>query len=264
LILFAIALFASTVVPFSATAWGGKPWNSMHQEIECELEIDPSFGGLVNGQIECPEQEKTWLDSYHPDMRSDAFSADSIGTTYVQFSLRPWFAAIGNRHGTMSCSGTWERSTWGGSYVTNDFGVRCVIPGHADIACVDWLVNTTSRSFADSLTLRCSTMEFFDGKEWIYWDIDHGYDASVKVKVMKSGIVRATPNDPQPDLIGTVRFKIENRATNRVRVQDVAVTAGNADFVLPKSGRFLVTVYFCTTSACDSIPYSSETFSVTR
>ena len=107
-------------------------------------------------------------------------------------------------------------------------------------------------------------MEFFDGKEWIYWDIDHGYDASVKVKVMKSGIVRATPNDPQPDLIGTVRFKIENRATNRVRVQDVAVTAGNADFVLPKSGRFLVTVYFCTTSACDSIPYSSETFSVTR
>ena len=264
LALIAIVIVGTVTFPTAAAAWGGKPWNAMHQGIECELEIDPSLGGSITGQIDCPEQEKSWLDQYHPAMRSDFFSAEAIGVTGVQFRLRPWFAKIGNRHGTMSCSGTWDRSPWGEFSVLNDFGVRCVLPGHADIACIDWLVNSTSSHLTDSITLRCSSMEYFDGKEWIYWDVDHGYDASVKVKVLKSGVVRATPKDPQPDLIGTVRFRIQNQITNKSRTQDVVVMAGQADLVLPKPGRYFVTAYFCTSSACESVLYESETLSVRR
>lgn len=264
LVLAVALLIVAAVFPSVTTAWGGKPWNSMHQSIECELEIDPSFGGSVYGQIECPEQEKTWLDPYHPAMRSDTFVAGEIGVTDVQFNLRPWFAPLGNRHGTMSCEGTWERSTWGGSSVNNTFGVRCRLPGHADIACVDWLVNSSSNSFTDSITVRCSSMEFFDGKEWLYWDVNHDYGASVKVKVLKSGVVRATPVDSQPDIVGMVRFKIVNRNTKKTRTQDVIVMVGKADLVLPNPGRYYVTAYFCNSSTCDSIMYVSERMTVTR
>ena len=265
LVLGVVLLIVAGVFPSVTTAWGGKPWNSMHDAIECELEIDPSGGGSVYGQIECPEQQKTWFDSYHSAMRSEMFIADDIGVTDLQFNLRPWLAPRSNRHGTMSCEGTWERSTWGGGFSANNtFGVRCRLSGHADIACVDWLVNSSSNSFTDSITVRCSPMEFFDGKEWIYWDLNHGYDASVKVKVLKNGVVRATPVDPQPDSVETVRFKIQNQNTKKKRIQDVIVTDGRADLVLPKSGRYFVTAYFCSSSLCESVLYTSERFLVTR
>jgi hypothetical protein len=236
----------------------------MHDDIECELEIDPSPGGMVYGKIVCPEQEKTWLDSYHPAMRSDFFVAGNAGASDVQFNLRPWLAPFGNRHGTMSCSGVWERSSWGGLSVSNEFGVRCRLSGHPDIACVDYLVNSSSATFSDSITVRCSSMEYFDGKEWIYWDIDHGYDASVKVKVLKGGIVRATPVDPQPDFVGMVRFRIQNQATKKVQTQDVIVAAGKATLVLKSPGRYRVTAYFCNSSTCETILYVSERMSVTK
>jgi len=257
-------LIVAAAFPSVTTAWGGKPWNAMHQTIECDLEIDPSVGGSAYGQIECPEQVKTWLDPYHPAMRSDTFVAGGIGVTEVRFSLRPWFAPLGNRHGTMSCEGTWERSTWGGLSVNNEFGVRCRLRGHPDIACVDFLGNSSSATFFDSITVSCSPMEYFDGKEWIYWDIDHGYDASVKVKVLKGGIVRATPVDPQPDFIGTVRFKIQNQASKKVQTQDVMVAAGRATLVLKSPGRYRVTAYFCNSSTCETILYVSERMSVTK
>lgn len=257
-------LIVAAAFPSVTTAWGGKPWNAMHQAFECDLEIDPSVGGSAYGQIECPEQVETWLDPYHPAMRSDTFVAGGIGVTGVQFSLRPWFAPKGNGHGTMSCEGTWERSTWGGLSVNNEFGVRCRLSGHSDIACVDYLGNSSSATFSDSITVRCSPMEYFNGKEWIYWDIDHGYDASVKVKVLKTGVVRATPNDPQPTPVEIVRFEIQNRNTKNIWTQDVAVMGERADLVLPKPGRYLVTAYFCSLSDCESILYVSERMSVTK
>jgi hypothetical protein len=107
-------------------------------------------------------------------------------------------------------------------------------------------------------------MEFFDGKEWLYWDVNHDYDASVKVKVLKSGVVRATPVDSQPDIVGMVRFKIVNRNTKKTRTQDVIVMVGKADLVLSNPGRYYVTAYFCNSSTCDSILYVSERMTVTR
>ncbi|MBM3300914.1 MAG: hypothetical protein FJY85_13285 [Deltaproteobacteria bacterium] len=107
-------------------------------------------------------------------------------------------------------------------------------------------------------------MEYFDGKEWIYWDIDHGYDASVKVKVLKTGVVRATPNDPQPTPVEIVRFEIQKRNTRKTWTQDVAVMGERADLVLPKPGRYFVTAYFCSLSDCESILYVSERMSVTK
>ena len=261
----AIALLVvAAVFPSVTTAWGGKPWNSMHDAIECELEIDLSFGGSVYGQIECPEQQKTWFNPYHPAMRSDRFVASAIGTTNIQFSLSPWIARFGNQHGAMFCSGTWKRSAWGSFSTNNDFGVRCISSGHADIACVDWMVNSSSNSFNASITVRCGPMESFSGKKWIYWDLNHDYDASAMVEVLKTGVVRATPNDPQPTPVEIVRFEIQNRNTRKVRTQDVAVIGERADLLLPKPGRYFVTAYFCSLSDCESVLYVSERMTVTR
>ena len=107
-------------------------------------------------------------------------------------------------------------------------------------------------------------MEFFHGKEWLYWDVNHDYGASVKVKVLKSGVVRATPVDPQPDIVGMVRFKIVNRNTKETRTQDLIWRGGGIDLVLPAPGRYFVTAYFCNSSTCESILYVSERMSVKR
>lgn len=256
-------LIVAAAFPSVTTAWGGKPWDSRHESIECELEINP-LGGSVYGQIECPEEKKTWWNSYHPAMSSDMFDASAIGTTDIQFSLRPSLARFGDKHGAMSCFGTWERSAWVSFATNNDFGVRCISSGHADIACTDWMGRSSSNDLTDSITVRCKPMESFTGKKWIYWDLNHDYDASVMVEVLKTGVVRATPNDPQPTPVEIVRFEIQNRNTRKVRTQDVAVMGERADLVLSKPGRYFVTAYFCSLSDCESVLYVSERMTVTR
>lgn len=237
LLLLVIALFTAAMLPPDANAWGGKPWNAMHDSINCELKIDPMLGDSVYGQIECPEQQT--INSYHPAFQSETFTASQMGLSKIQFTLRPGLARLGGRHGAMSCSGSWERSMWGSASVDNRFGVHCQTPGHPDIACVDF-DTPSSVDFTDWITLRCDPMEYSDGKKWMYWDVGHGFSASIVLDKLSGGRARVKIMD-LPD-VTTVKFIFYSLSTKKNSYKTVSIAGDRAVVTMPKKGRYYVSV----------------------
>ena len=129
---------------------------------------------------------------------------------------------------------------WGWTFVDNRFGVRCQTPGHPDIACVEFLTAPSSADFTDRITVRCTPMEYSDGTKWMYWDVGHGYSASIVLDRLSGGRARVKIAD-LPD-VATVKFSIYSLSTKKTTYKTMSIAGDRTVVAMPKKGRYYVSV----------------------
>ncbi len=160
-----IAILLTFTSPTTVAAWGGKPTDSVHEGLDCTLQVT-ARRAQVSGVLQCEKKFNLWSDD-HVSLRSDQFSADYLGVSSVSFRMRPSIATMRPAHPVLSCLGTWDRHSFSGALVIrNDLAVKCTGANHADIACTSLHPNGIRGS--GSIDAECYRMEFFDGKEWKY------------------------------------------------------------------------------------------------
>jgi hypothetical protein len=218
--------FVALTFPTSAAAWSG-----FHTDLSCKVKL--SLGG---GTLICDAKEEFLVRSVHPGLRGNLGPA-SYGDNFLSFTLaRDGLSLQGGRHVSQECTGVWSISNFG-SQDTHDFGVRCTGGDHPDMACEGNGYTTGARI---DFSVRCHPMEYKTSSKWLYWDLGHGYDASIVLDKLSGGRARVKIMD-LPD-VTTVKFIFYSLSTKKKTYKTVDIVGDRAVVTMPKKGRYYVSV----------------------